>query len=282
MMRVAIPNKGRMREPGVSLLKSAGLKMLSYDDKSLFLKTTNPVVDVMCARVDDIPRFVEEGVADVGMVGQDVLAETGASVREVMGLNFGHCSVVLAAKDDSEINGVEDIPDGARVASKFTNITKKYFKKIGKKVEIVEMSGAVEIAPVIGLADVIVDLSSTGSTLKTHGLEVIETIMDSQFVLIANREYSNELLDDLVLAINGVVNAEKKKYLIANIPEKSLSDLEKTDRGLLSPTVTRLDKEGWISVQVVVEDSKTFRLIKKIKELGGRDILVIPIERLVK
>jgi len=281
-LRIAIPSKGRMKEPSLALLKSAGLKARSYEEKALFIKTNNPDVDIIFVRVDDIPQFVEDGVADIGMVGRDVVVEKGVKVKELMPMKFGYCSLVLASQDESNIKSIEDIPNGARVATKFVNTTKEYFKKKSKKVEIVELSGAVEIAPIIGLADVIVDLTSTGSTLKTHGLKAIDTVLESQFVLVANREYSNEILDDLVLALQGVVSAEKKKYLMVNLPEDKLGELEKASTGAFSPTVTKLDKEGWLSVQMVVDDKETLSLIKKLKEIGGRDILVLPIERLVK
>jgi len=281
-LRIAIPNKGRMREPAIELLKGAGLKLNSGDDKALFIKTNNPDVDVIAARVEDIPEFVEDGAADIGIAGRDVVEERGVKVKELMPLNFGQCSLVLAAKEDSGIKSVNDIKDGSRVATKFVNLAREYFKKNGKKVEIVELSGAVEIAPVIGLAEVIVDLTSTGSTLKTHGLVVIDTILESQAVLIANSKCAGELLDDLLLGIQGVVSAEKKKYLMVNLPEDRLADMEKVCKGMLSPTVTKLDKAGWIAAQMVVDGKEIFGLIKALKKIGGRDILVLPIERLVK
>lgn len=232
-LRIAIPNKGRMREPAIELLKGAGLKLNSGDDKALFIKTNNPDIDVIAVRVEDIPEFVEDGAADIGIAGRDVVAERGVKVKELMPLNFGQCSLVMAAKEDSGMKSVKDVKDGARVATKFVNLAAGYFKKNGRKVEIVELSGAVEIAPVIGLADVIVDLTSTGSTLKTHGLKVVETILESQAVLIANEKCRGELVDDLLLGIQGVVYAEKKKYLMVNLPEGKLSEMEKACTGML-------------------------------------------------
>lgn len=281
-LRIAIPNKGRMKEPAVELLKGAGLKLNSSDDKALFIKTNNPDIDIIAVRVEDIPEFVEDGAADLGIVGKDIVAEKGAKVREVMPLDFGKCLLVLAVKEDSGIKSVKDLRDGSRVATKFVNCTKEYFRKNGKKVEIVELSGAVEIAPVIGLADAIVDLTSTGSTLRTHGLKAVNTVMESQAVLIANNKCKGELLDDLLLGMQGVVSAGKKKYLMANLPEGKLAELERISKGAFSPTVTKLDKAGWIAVQMVVEEKEIFGLVKALKKLGGRDVLVLPIERLVK
>jgi len=281
-LRIAIPNKGRMKEPAIELLKGAGLKLRSEDEKALFIKTNNPEIDVIAVRVEDIPQFVEDEAADIGIVGKDILEEKGITLKELMPLNFGQCSLVLAAQDDSDIRSVKDIKDGSRVATKFVNLAREYFRKNGKKVEIVELSGAVEIAPVIGLSDVIVDLTSTGSTLKTHGLKIVETILESQAVLVSRNGYSNELLDDLLLGMQGVLSAEKKKYLMANLLEDRLKELEKATTGALSPTITKLDKPGWIAVQLVVEEKAIFGLIKTLKKIGGRDILVLPIERLVK
>jgi ATP phosphoribosyltransferase len=281
-LRIAIPNKGRMRKPAIELLKSAGLKLNDGDDKALFIKTNNPDIDIIAVRMEDIPEFVEDGAADIGVVGKDVVAEKGVKVKELMSLNFGYCSLVLAAKKDSGIKSVGDLKAGTRVATKFVNLTKKYFKENKKDAEIIQLSGAVEVAPVIGLADVIVDLTSTGSTLRTHDLKVVDTLLESQAILVGNKDCSGDLLDDLLLALKGVVFAEKKKYLLANLPENRLKSLENISMGALSPTVTKLDRPGWISVQMVVEEKEIFGLIKKLKRIGGRDILVLPIERLVK
>ena len=280
-LRIAIPNKGRMKEPSLELLKSAGIRPISYEEKSLFVRTNSEDIDIMFVRVEDIPQFVEEGVADLGMVGQDIVVEKGAKVKELAGLGFGKCSLVLAAKT-GKFKSVDSIPNDTRIASKFPKTAKDYFKKKGKKVEVVELSGAVEIAPNIGLADAIVDLTSTGSTLKTNNLEIIDTVLESQFVLIGKPGLQGETIEDILLGIESVVSATKTKYLMANMPENKLSELEKTSRGALSPTVTKLDKPGWIAVQMVVEEKDTFDLIKRIKEIGGRDVLVLDIERLVK
>jgi len=225
---------------------------------------------------------VESGAADVGIVGRDIVYEKGVRVNELMELNFGYCSLVLAVKEDSGIRSVKDIKDGMRVATKFVNSAKSYFKRNNKKVEIIQLSGAVEVAPVIGMADAIVDLTSTGSTLRTHGLRAVDTILKSCAVIIANRECRGSTLDELLMDIQGVVSAEKKRYLMVNMPEDKLEELEKTSKGMLSPTVTKLDKPGWISAQMVVEEREILELIKKLKGLGGRDVLVLPIERLVK
>ncbi len=281
-LRIAIPNKGRLKQPAIDLLRNAGLRIGANEEKSLFIKTGNPDIDIITIRVEDIPRFVEEGAADIGIVGRDIARESRAKVEDVMGLNFGYCSLVLACPDKSAIRSVSDLRDGVRVATKFVNLTRAYFRKIGKKAELVRLSGAVELAPMISLADVIVDLTSTGSTLKTHGLRPIATILESEAIIIKNPSYGTPLLDDLILAIHGVVSAQRKKYLVVNLPEKRLPDLEKLCSGLFSPTITRLDKPGWIAAQMVVDESSIFDTIKGLKGIGGRDILVLPIERLVR
>jgi ATP phosphoribosyltransferase len=280
-IRIAIPNKGRLMGPSRELLEKAGIKL--GDGNSLFIETNNPDIDVISVRVEDIPEFIEDGAANLGFVGRDLVAEKGVKVRELLPLNFGYCSLVLAVDKDSGIKSIRDLRDGTRIATKFVNITKAYLKKNNKKAEIVQLSGAVEVAPVIGVADVIVDLTSTGSTLRTHGLKPIDVLLDSQAVLICNKESEGkEAINDVLLAIRGVVDAEKRKYLMVNLPEKAIPELERTTRGLLSPTITKLDKKGWVAAQIVVEEKAIFSIIKNLKAIGGRDILVAPIERLVR
>lgn len=279
-IRIAIPNKGRLMGPSRELLERAGIKL--GDGDSLFIKTSNPDIDVISVRVEDIPEFVEDGAADLGFVGRDLVVEKGVRVKELLPLNFGYCSLVLAAGKDSAIKSVRNL-NGARIATKFVNITRAYLRGNKIKAEIVQLSGAVEVAPVIGVADVIVDLTSTGSTLKTHGLVPIDVLLDSQAVLICNKKsVKREAVDDILLALRGVVDAERRKYLMVNLPEIAIPKLEKTTKGLLSPTITKLDKKGWVAAQIVVEEKAVFSIIKNLKKIGGRDILVAPIERLVR
>ncbi|MBN2518679.1 MAG: ATP phosphoribosyltransferase [Candidatus Altiarchaeota archaeon] len=286
-IRIAIPNKGRMWEPSRQILERIGLGLEKVSDKSLFIKTNNPQIDVIAVRVEDIPEFVRDGAADLGITGRDVIAERRVRVSELLPLNFGYCSLILAVPQKWETESVKQLPDNLKIATKFPNVAKSYLKKNKKEAQLVILSGAVEIAPIIGIADAVIDLTSTGTTLKTHGLRVIETILQSQAVLIGDRENlkkpeKRSLVDDIMLAIKGVVFAEKKKYLIINLPENKLPELEGITEGLLSPTITKLDKKGWVAAQLVVEENKIFNIIKKVKNIGGRDILVVPIERLVR
>jgi ATP phosphoribosyltransferase len=286
-IRIAIPTKGRMKQPSIDLLKAAGIKLRATDERSLFIKTNNPLIDVLSVRTEDIPEFVEGGAADMGITGMDMVEEKGASVGTLLPLGYGQCSLVLAAPEKMGLKSAAELKDGVIIATKFEGVTKNYLRKLGKKAEIRYLSGSVEIAPIIGLADVVVDLTSTGTTLKSHGLEIVDTILDSQAVLIANKESIKDadksaLIKEMVLGMKSVVSAEKKKYLMVNLPESALPELEKINKGALSPTITKLDKGGWIAVQMVVCEKDVLELIKKLKTIGGRDIVVLPIERLVE
>jgi len=285
-IKIAIPAKGRMREPSIRLLESAGIKLRESEERSLFIRTNRPEIDVISVRTEDIPEFVENGAVELGITGQDMVAEAGVNVAELLPLNYGSCSLILAVPEKSEIKSVKDLKDCMKVATKFENIAKNFLKKNGKKAEVITLSGSLEIAPLLGLAEAIVDLTSTGTTLRTHGLKIVDTILDSQAVFIGNKEAMKEagkkaIIDDIMLALQGVVSAEKKKYLMVNLPEGKLPELERVCGGMLSPTITKLDKEGWISAQMVVEEKGIFDMVKKIKGIGGRDILVLPIERMV-
>jgi len=282
---IAIPNKGRLRESALNLLKKAGFKFFDVNDR-LFVRTNREDVDIISVRSNDIPEYVQDGAADVGITGGDLVYEKNADVKIIMGLGFGFCKLVLAAPENSGIDSVQDIKSGSKIATKFVNSSRRYFRKEGKDVEIVGLTGALEVTPIIGVADAIVDLTSTGSTLKTHNLKVVDTLFESEAVLIANKEslkksVKNEFIDDLVLAIRGVVQAAGKKYLMVNLPEENLPKLESISGGLLSPTIMKLDKKGWIAAHMVVGEEKIFDIIKEIKGIGGRDLLVLPIERLV-
>jgi len=284
-MRIAIPNKGRMSQSAKKLLKDAGLKLLDDDERSLFIKTSDADIDVISVRADDIPEYVQTRAADLGITGRDLVLEKNAKVKQLLQLNFGYCSMVLAAPEKGGIKSVNDLQKGSKIATKFPNSAKKYFRQKKKQVEIVEISGAAEITPIIGVADAIIDITSTGTTMKTHGLKLIDTLFESSAILIANRQAvkeDREKIDDILLALEGVVAAEKKKYLMMNLPEKSLEKLEKVTEGLLSPTIMRLDKSGWVAAHMVIRQKETFWIIKKLKGIGARDILVVPIERLVR
>ncbi len=284
-IRIALPSKGRISDPAVNLLGKAGIGVKDTTNRKLFSKTYDEEIDVMFTRAADIPEFVADGAADMGMTGLDLIEENNASVEILEELNFGSAKLVLAVPEDSSLEKVSDIKDGAIVATEFPNLTRKYFQKMEIQVKIVELSGATEIAPFIGVADIITDLTSTGTTLKMNHLRIIDTILNSSIKLIANKksyEENREKLEAIRTGIKGVLDAEGKKLVMMNVDKKFLDDVKKAMPGLTGPTVSNvLFNNNIVAVHAVVEEKKVFNLVNHLKKIGARDILVVPIERII-
>lgn len=284
-IRIALPSKGRISDPAVNLLGKAGIGVKDTTNRKLFSKTYDEEIDVMFTRAADIPEFVADGAADMGMTGLDLIEENNASVEILEELNFGSAKLVLAVPEDSSLEKVSDIKDGAIVATEFPNLTRKYFQKMEIQVKIVELSGATEIAPFIGVADIITDLTSTGTTLKMNHLRIIDTILNSSIKLIANKksyEENREKLEAIRTGIKGVLDAEGKKLVMMNVDKKFLDDVKKAMPGLTGPTVSNvLFNDNIVAVHAVVEEKKVFNLVNHLKKIGARDILVVPIERII-
>ena len=187
-IKIAIPSKGRISEPSINILEKAGLGLIDKNNRKLISKTFNDDIEVMFARASDIPEFVNDGVADMGITGVDLIQENEADVEELLDLRFGQTKLVLAAPEESDINSVADITEDMKVATEFPRLTKKYFEEKGLNLKIVTLSGSTEAAPFIGIADLITDLTSTGTTLKMNHLEIIDTILESTIKLIANKD----------------------------------------------------------------------------------------------
>ncbi|WP_423793360.1 ATP phosphoribosyltransferase [Methanocaldococcus indicus] len=288
MILFALPNKGRISEPVMKILEKAGLK-ITIQGRSLFANTVDKDIKVMFARARDIPEFVADGVADIGVTGYDLVLERGVEnkVEELLDFGFGFARLVLAVPEDSNINNLDDIKEGMRVATEFPHLTKKFFEKFNKNVEIIELSGATEIAPFIGIADIISDLTSTGTTLKLNKLREIAEIVKSTTRLIANKESlkdkkKKEKIEQVVLAIKSALYAEKKRLIMMNAPEDKVEDIKKIIPGMSGPTVAKvLSDNGMVAIQVVVDEKDIFSLVPKLHQLGARDILVLPIERIL-
>ncbi len=285
MLRIALPNKGRLHAPSVDLLNRAGVKILDSSDRQLFANTIDRDIQILFARAFDIPAFVYKGVADVGVTGYDVVQENGYDVDILLDLRFGSAKLVVAVPENSGIDGIDDLPENARIATEFPNLTKKFFNSVGKKVEIVKVSGATEITPHIGIADAIVDLTSTGTTLKVNRLKVIAEILSTSAVLIANRKSLKEKkskIEKVVLAIKSVLMAENKKLVMMNVPEEIIEEIKKIMPGMAGPTIARVaSKEPMLAVHAVVDEKDVYEIITKAKKIGARDILVLPIERII-
>ena len=280
-MIIAIPNKGRLSQPAIDLLIQAGIKP-EFEERKLIVPTNNPNISILYARARDIPEYVYMNAAQAGITGYDMVLESGVDVDILLKLGFGKAKLVVAVPAYSEIKSIEDL-DGKRVATEFKRITENFFKKKGIDVEVVKISGACENAPYIGIADAIVDLTSTGTTLRVNNLRVIETILETEAVLIANKKVRDCFeIKALVTSIKGVLNAKGMMYLIMNVPGNVLDEVKKIVPGLKGPTVMKiLSNEDLFAVHVVVHEDKLFEVLEKLKKVGARDILIIPIQRLV-
>jgi ATP phosphoribosyltransferase len=285
-LKIAIPSKGRISDPSIAILEKAGLGLKDVTNRKLFSNTYNSDISVMFARAADIPEFVSDGVADMGITGLDLIKESGSDVEILVDLGFGQTSLVLASPEDSSIDSIEDLKSGMTVATEFPNLTDNYLKSHGKVVKIVELTGSTEIAPFIGVADAITDLTSTGTTLKMNHLKVIDNILDSSIQLIANENSYNvkkNLIDTVKVSIQGVIDADGKKLLIMNVGVKNLEAVKNLMPSMSGPTVSEVLSEGedTVAIQAVVDEKEVFNLVNKLKNAGARDILVVPIERII-
>jgi ATP phosphoribosyltransferase len=283
-IRLAIPNKGRIAEPIRDLIEKSGLGIVETSDRSLIVKTRDPHVEILYARPIDIPEYVATGVADLGITGHDMVVERGSEIIELLNLGFGRATVVLAVPEKSTYKTVTDL-EGKRVSTEFPAITRKFFKKNGVKPIIVPVGGACEATPHLGISDAIVDLSSSGTTLRQNRLEVIDKVLETSTFLIANKQSCSskkEKIDEVHLALESVINARGKCYLMMNVERTGLDQIRDIIPGLSGPTVMEVaSRPDMVAVHVVVDEEKVYQLINKVKQAGARDILVMSIERLI-
>lgn len=286
MLTIALPNKGRLADQALELFEQAGLPARMRGDRSL-QASLGPDYRAIFVRASDVPEFVADGAADVGVTGADLVAETGRDVRDLLDLEYGRCRLVVAVRDESPVRAVADLADGTRVATSFPGLTRRFFQGRGVAVELASVSGAVEVAPHLGVADVIVDLTATGSTLRVNGLREIETVLESTARLVAgppdpSRPDRDREVEHLVLALESVIRAQRKRYLMANVPRDRLDRVREVLPGLSGPTIVDvLDQGGWAAAHAVVDADEVYRTIGRLKELGAEGILVTRIERLM-
>ena len=285
-LKIAIPSKGRISDPAVNILEKAGLGLKDASNRKLFSATYNKDIDVMFARAADIPEFVDEGICDMGITGLDLIEEAEADVNILTDLKFGQTKLVLATPEKSEINSIKDMKDGMTVATEFPHLTEKYFKEQNLDIKIVKLTGSTEIAPFIGVADAITDLTSTGTTLNMNHLKVVETILESSIKLIANKEAYAEktnLVEAVSTSIKGVLEAERKKLVMMNVAKDKLCEVQKVMPAMSGPTISEvLSKDETMAVQAVVDEEEVFELVNNLRNAGARDILVVPIERIIQ
>lgn len=283
-LKLAVQKEGRLTEDTISLLSSAGIEFDSYKQR-LFVTCRNFPMEILYLRDDDIPGCVASGVADLGIVGKNVLYETNSKVDKLLDLNFGFCSLWVAVPKESNINTIGDFKN-LKIATSYPRSTKKFFEKNNIPVEIIEISGSVEISPSLGMADAIADLVSTGSSLAMNDLRAMEKIFDTQAVLVANKSLKSsfqkvELVEKLLIRLNGVLSAENYKYVMMNAPKKSLEKIKNIVPGLKSPTIASLANRDWISIQTVIKEDVFWETVEKLKKVGASGILVLPIEKLI-
>ena len=281
-LRLAVPNKGRLVEPTLQLLHDAGL-VFEEHDRSLVARVQNYDLDILFVRTSDVIEFVRDGVAELGVTGLDLLAETGAALPQVRQLGFGRCRLAVAVADDSGYSRVEDLA-GLRVATAHPTVARQYFEGRGIGLEVIALSGAVEVAPRLGLAEAIVDLVSTGSTLAMNGLRPIGDVLASEAVLVANPDAVNghaARLAAIDTMLTAVLAARGRKYLMMNAPATGLADLQALLPGLESPSVIPLAHAGMIAIHAVIGADEVWDLLPRLKAAGASGILVLPIEKIV-
>ena len=282
MLRIAVQSKGRLYEDTMGLLTEAGIK-LSSAKRTLLIPARNFPVEILFLRDDDIPDSVSSGVADIGIVGKNEFMEKEKQARIVKNLGFSKCRLSLAIPKDEEYQGLEWF-SGRKIATSYPVILNKFLKDNHINADIHVITGSVEIAPGIGLADAIFDIVSSGSTLVSNRLKEVEVVVESEAILIANNNLTDEkleILEELIFRINAVQAAEDKKYILMNVPNNSLDKILEVLPGIKRPTIMPLAKEGWSSVHTVLEEKRFWEIINKLKTAGAEGILVLNIEKMV-
>ncbi|MBE6486456.1 MAG: ATP phosphoribosyltransferase [Methanosphaera stadtmanae] len=285
-IRIALPSKGRISGPAVEILEKAGIGLIDNSNRKLFSHTFDPDITVMFTRAADIPEYVKDGAADIGITGYDLVKENGADVEILEDLNFGHTRLVVAAPENSDFKTVDDLKNVKTVATEFPELTKQYFAEKDIPARIFSLSGATEVAPLIGVADVITDLTSSGTTLKMNHLRELDTILESSVVLIANKDSiknNYEKIEAIKTGIVGVIQAEGKKLIMANVKKEDLQAVQEAMPGMGGPTVSEIyGNDKIVAVHSVISEKDVFHTINKLRIIGAKDLLVLPIERILE
>ncbi len=281
-LRLAVQKSGRLSEGSMKLIKSCGISVSNGIGK-LKAKAANFPVEFFFLRDDDIPGYVADGIADIGIVGENVIVEKQKPVDTAHRLGFSKCRLSIAIEKAAQYNGPQDL-QGMRIATSYPNLLGKFLDENDIKAEVHEISGSVEIAPSIGLAKAVCDIVSSGSTLFTNGLKEVETIFNSEAVLIANKALSEgkkKVLEQLLFRIKSLQQAKNNKYILLNAPEKNIDAIIEQLPGMRSPTVLPLAQKGWVSVHSVINENDFWAKIEDLKAAGAEGILVVPIEKMI-
>lgn len=279
-LKIAIQKSGRLNEKSVELLKNCGLSFENYKS-SLISTVSNFPLEILFLRDDDIPEYVQDGIADLGIVGENVISETGVEVSFLQKLGFGKCTLKLAVQTHSSIEQVADL-NGKSIATSYPVILKKFLDKNKIHADIRTISGSVEIAPGLGLSDAIFDIVSTGGTLKSNGLKPFAEVMKSEAVLIGRKEIeSDPLVIELIQRIQSVLRAKETKYVVLNAESRNLNRILELLPGVKSPTVVPLAESGWVAVHTVIPERDFWEKISLLKNAGAQGIVVMPIEKII-
>ncbi|MBI5464344.1 MAG: ATP phosphoribosyltransferase [Ignavibacteriales bacterium] len=284
-LKIVIQRSGRLTEDSVALLRACGLSF-EFSTQSLYSPCRNFDLDILAIRDDDIPEYVQDGVADLGIVGENILREKKASVRQLSALGFGSCKLMLAIPQRSTYRDLRDL-NGKRIGTTYPNTLKAFLADHRIKAEIIKLSGSVELAPSLDVADAICDIISTGTTARMNGLRPFVPVLESQAMLIANKrslatQKKARLIDRLMIRIRGCQEARGKRYLMMNAPAHALARLQRIIPSLKSPTIVPLAQTGMVAVHSVVAEDVFWDVMEKLKAAGASDIIVVPIETIIR
>lgn len=281
-LKIAIQKKGNLTAGSIEILKKAGLQFEVLENR-LLSSCENFPLEIIFVRDDDIPEYVKDGIADLGILGLDVLAESQLKFKKLLDLGFSRCKLQIAVPKDSQMTSLSQL-NNKRIATSFPNMLRKFLKNKKIKAEIIKVAGSVEIAPIVGSADAICDLVSSGSTLKTHDLVAIETVLTSQATLISKLiidPNKQAKVTDLLRRITAVLQAQKTKYIMLNAPRNKIDAIARIIPGTKSPSVIPLNKPGWVAMHSVVEEDRFWETLDKLRSVGAQSILVLPIEKMI-
>lgn len=287
-VKLAVPNKGRLNERAIQLIRKAGIDLGEDWGRKLSVAVPELGLEVYLVRAHDIPLFIDSGAIDFGITGQDVVYEAGSDLEELLKLDFGQCRFSIAAPEDSEIGRTGEMGNGICVATSYPNLTKRYFESKGIAAKVVVIQGAAEIMPQLGVSDVISDIVATGGTLRTNRLKEIVSIIDSEACVFASKESLADSdkgcrIREIVEMIRAVLDAETKRYLMADVPKDMIDEVERILPGISGPTVIGLAGESdFVAVHSVISDDQVYRVVSDLRKMGARGILTVPIDTLVE
>lgn len=282
ILKIAIPNKGRLVEKTTELLQTIGLNF-DNQERNLISNVKNAPINIIYVRASDIPEYVQDGVVDIGITGFDLVKEKKVSVMILRNLNYGNTELVVAIPEKSKIKKIADL-NNKNIVTSYPFLTQQYLKSKRIKAHIIEVNGAVEITPLLGLADAITDLASTGTTLRANKLILLDTILSSTAVILTNKKSylkNKQWINSLLIRTDSFLMAQGKTYIMMNAPENKLEEIKKVAPGLSAPTIMKLTKKNMIAIHSVIDKNDSWQIVEQLKKIGATGILIMPIERML-